>query len=108
MKRIKKDDTVIVITGKRKTHVGKVLRVEGDRVVVEGANIIKKHVKPNPQLNQKGGIVSRESSLHVSNVAHYNASSKKADRVGFKYLEKDGAKQKVRFYKSDNELVDLA
>tara|TARA_Y100000588_G_C14071198_1_gene845874 strand:+ start:593 stop:919 length:327 start_codon:yes stop_codon:yes gene_type:complete len=107
MKRIRKDDTVIVIAGKSKGLVGKVLKVNDDRVIVEGANMIKKHVKPNPQLNQQGGIVSKEASLHVSNVAIYNAASKKADRVGFKFVEKDGKNTKVRFYKSNNELVDL-
>lgn len=107
MKRIKKDDTVIVIAGKSKGQVGKVLRVNDDRIVVEGANMIKKHVRPNPQLNQQGGIISKEASLHVSNVAAYNPSTKKADRVGFKFLEKDGRNVKVRFYKSNDELVDL-
>ena len=111
MKRIKRGDTVIVTTGKSKGHVGKVSQVVGDKVVVEGANLIKKHVKPNPQLEQKGGIVTKEAALHVSNIALYNPATKKADKVGFKYLEQDGtklnAKQKVRYFKSNNELVDL-
>lgn len=111
MKRIKCGDTVIVTTGKSKGHVAKVMQVTGEKVVVEGANLIKKHVKPNPQLDQKGGIVTREAALHVSNVALYNPATKKADKVGFKYLEQDGtknhAKQKVRYFKSNNEVVDL-
>lgn len=111
MKRIKRGDTVIVITGKSKKHIGKVLQVVGDKVVVEGANLIKKHVKPNPQLEQRGGIVTKEAALHVSNVALYNPATKKADKVGFKYIEQDGleshAKKKVRYFKSNNELVDL-
>ncbi|ETO94214.1 50S ribosomal protein L24 [Legionella oakridgensis] len=107
MKRIRKGDTVIVIAGKSKNHVGKVIRVIDGKVVVEGANLIKKHVKPNPQLNQKGGIISREAPLDVSNVALYNPATKKADRVGFKFLEKDGGKYKVRYFKSNNEVVDL-
>jgi len=111
MKRIKRGDAVIVITGKSKGHVGKVMQVVGERLVVEGANLIKKHVKPNPQLEQKGGIITKEAALHVSNVALYNPATKKADKVGFKYLEQDGierhAKKKVRYFKSNNELVDL-
>lgn len=107
MKRIKKDDTVIVITGKSKDHVGKVLHVIDDKLVVEGANLIKKHVKPNPQANQPGGIIDKEAPLHVSNVALYNPDTKKADRVGFKFLEKDGNQYKARYFKSNGELVDL-
>lgn len=107
MKRIRSDDTVIVIAGKSKGHVGKVKRVSGEAVFVEGANLIKKHVKPNPQVNQKGGIVTLESALNVSNVAMYNPVSKKADKVGFKFVEKDGNKLKVRYFKSNNEVIDL-
>ena len=110
MKRIKSGDTVIVIAGKSKGHIGKVLRVQNgslEKVVVEGANMIKKHVKPNPQLEQKGGIISREAPLHVSNVALYNPVTKKADKVGFKFLEKEGNTLKVRYFKSNNEIVDL-
>ncbi|STX27759.1 50S ribosomal protein L24 [Legionella beliardensis] len=107
MKRIRSGDTVIVITGKSKGHIGKVTRVFGDSVVVEGANLLKKHVKPNPQINDKGGIRSIEAPLHISNVALYNPASKKADKVGFKILEKDGKTHKVRYFKSNNEVVDL-
>lgn len=106
MKRIKSGDTVIVIAGKSKGHVGKIARVFGDSVIVEGANLIKKHVKPNPQLEQRGGVISREAPLDASNVAIYNPVSKKADKVGFKYLEKDGKKHKVRYFKSNNEMID--
>jgi large subunit ribosomal protein L24 len=110
MKRIKTGDTVIVTAGKSKGHVGKVLRVVNgmlEKVVVEGANMMKKHVKPNPQLEQKGGIISREAPLHVSNVALYNPITKKADKVGFKFLDKEGNTLKVRYFKSNNEIVDL-
>lgn len=107
MKRIRSGDTVIVITGKSKGHVSKVLRVFGESLVVEGANLIKKHVKPNPQLNEKGGILTREAALNVSNVAIYNPVSKKADKVGFKFLDKDGKNHKVRYFKSSGELIDL-
>lgn len=107
MKRIKKNDTVIVITGKSKNHVGKVLLVSGSKVLVEGANLIKKHVKPNPNLQQKGGIVTKESLIDCSNVAMYNPQTKKADKIGFKIIEKDGKSHKVRYFKSNQELVDL-
>ncbi|MDX1838446.1 50S ribosomal protein L24 [Legionella taurinensis] len=107
MKRIRSGDTVIVIAGKSKGHVGKVKRVSDKGIVVEGANLIKKHVKPNPQINQKGGIVSLEAALDVSNVAMYNPVSKKADKVGFKFIEKDGNNIKVRYFKSNNEVIDL-
>lgn len=107
MKRIKSGDEVIVIAGKSKGHVGKVLRVIDDSVVVEGGNLIKKHVKANPQQPEnKGGIITREAPLHVSNVAHYNPVTKKADKVGFKYLDNDGVSKKVRFYKSNDEIID--
>ncbi len=107
MKRIKKGDTVIVIAGKSKGHIGKVQRVSDSKVIVEGANLIKKHVKPNPNINEKGGILSFEAALDVSNVALYNEATKKADKVGFKFIEKDGKSHKVRYFKSNNEVVDL-
>lgn len=107
MKRIKKGDTVVVLAGRSKHHQGKVLRVLDDKVWVEGANLIKKHIKPNPQLEQKGGIQTQEASIHVSNVALYNPATQKADRVGFRFVDKDGKKHKVRYFKSNNELVDL-
>ena len=107
MKRIKTGDTVVVIAGKSKGHVGKVSKVIDKKVVVEGANMMKKHVKPNPQIEQQGGIISREAPLDVSNVALYNPLTKKADKVGFKFLEKDGGTLKVRYFKSNNEVVDL-
>lgn len=107
MNRIKKGDTIIVTTGRSKKHIGKVLRVIGEKVVVEGANIIKKHVRPNPQLQVEGGILAFEAPLHVSNVAHYNPTTKKADKIGFKLITKEGKTYKVRYFKSNNELLDL-
>lgn len=107
MKRIRSGDEVIITAGKSKGHVGKVLRVIEDSVVVEGGNLIKKHVKANPQQPEnKGGIITREAPLHVSNVAHYNPITKKADKVGFKYLENDGVSKKVRYFKSNDEIID--
>lgn len=107
MKRIRSGDTVILIAGKSKGHVGKVKKVFGESVVVEGANLIKKHVKPNPQINEKGGIITREAPVNVSNVAIYNPVSKKADKVGFKFIDKEGNNKKVRYFKSTNEVIDL-
>ena len=108
MKRIRSGDEVIVIAGKSKGHVGKVLRLVAESgVVVEGGNFIKKHVKPNPQKPEnKGGIITLEAPLNVSNVALYNPNTKKADKVGFKFIENDGVSKKVRYFKSDNEIID--
>ncbi len=104
MRKIRKGDDVIVIAGKDKGKRGSVLSVRADnRVVVEGVNMIKKHAKPNPMLGTPGGIVEKEAALAVSNVMVYNAKAGKGDRVGFKVLE-DG--RKVRFFKSNGELVD--
>jgi len=104
MLKIKRDDEVIVITGKDNGKRGKVLSVlENDRLLVSGVNIIKKHTKPNPQAGVAGGIIEKEAPIQLSNVAIFNAATGKADRVGFKNLE-DG--KKVRFFKSNNELVD--
>lgn len=103
--KIRKGDEVIVLTGKDKGSRGHVIRAipEDDRVVVENVNIAKKHQKPNPNANVPGGIIEKEMPLHVSNVALVNPATGKADRVGFKILE-DG--RKVRFFKSDGEVLD--
>ena len=101
--KIRRDDEVVVLAGKDKGKLGKVKKVltsEG-RVIVEGVNIIKKHQKPNPQLGEAGGIVEKEASINVSNVAIVNPATGKADRVGFRT---EGEK-KVRFFKSNGELV---
>ncbi|MDP3421607.1 MAG: 50S ribosomal protein L24 [Thiobacillus sp.] len=104
MARIRKNDQVIVLTGKDKGKRGTVLRVlEGDHLVVEGVNRVKKHQKPNPMRNIQGGIVEKEMPIQASNIALYNIATQKADRVGYKVLE-DG--RKVRVYKSNGEMVD--
>ena len=103
MRKIKKNDDVIVIAGKDKGSRGNVLRVLDDRLLVSGVNKAKKHQKPNPVKGDAGGIVEMEMSIHASNVALYNASLKKADRVGIKTLE-DG--RKVRIFKSSGEAID--
>jgi large subunit ribosomal protein L24 len=101
--KIRRDDEIIVLAGKDKGKQGKVLKVlpASNRLIVEGVSMIKKHTKPNPQLGVAGGIVEKEASIHVSNVAIYNSKTGKADRVGFR-LEDE---KKVRFFKSDGELV---
>lgn len=104
MRKIKKGDLVIVMVGKDKGRRGVVLSVvkPGNRVIVEGVNMIKRHTRGNPQQQIPGGIVSREASVAISNVALFNQATGKADRVGFKILE-DG--RKVRIYKSTQEVV---
>jgi large subunit ribosomal protein L24 len=104
MRKIKREDEVIVLTGKDKGKRGKVQKVLDDnRVLVSGINMIKKHQRPNPQLGVAGGIVEKEAPIQVSNVAIYNPSSSKADRVGFKVAE-DGTKTRV--FKSSGEAID--
>ena len=104
MRKIKKGDDVVVITGKEKGKRGPVLRVvDAEHVLVEGINVAKKHQRPNPMKGQTGGIVDKEMALHVSNVAIYNPATKKADRVGIKVLD-DG--RRVRVYKSNGEMID--
>ena len=104
MRKIKRDDDVIVLTGKDKGKRGKVAKViDAAHVVVAGVNIIKKHQKPNPQRNEAGGIVEKEAPIQVSNIAIFNSATSKADRVGFKILE-DG--RKVRVFKSTGEVID--
>lgn len=107
MNRLKKGDDVIIVAGKDKGRRGTVTSVlfAKERVIVEGVNLVKKHVKPNPNRGIEGGIVEKEASIHASNVALYNPATKKADRIGFKFVE-DG-KKKVRYFKSNGELVDL-
>ena len=104
MRKIKRDDDVIVIAGKDKGKRGKVLKVQDDgRLLVSGINMMKKHQKPNPQLNIAGGIIEKEAPIQASNVAIFNGATNKADRVGFKVLE-DG--KKIRVFKSNGEAVD--
>jgi large subunit ribosomal protein L24 len=105
MRRIRKGDDVVITAGKDKGKRGTVLRVlDAEHLLVEGANRVKKHQRPNPMKNTQGGIVDREAPLHISNVALYNPATKKADRAGVKTLE-DG--RRVRYYKSNGEVIDL-
>jgi len=104
MNRIRKGDEVVVTTGRSKGQRGHVLRVVGEKLLVENVNMVKKHQKPNPAMNQGGGIVEKESPIHRSNVLLYNPGTGKGDRVSFKSLE-DG--RKVRIFKSTGEAVDI-
>lgn len=101
--KIRRDDEIVVLAGKDKGKQGKVLKVitGKDRVIVEGVNLVKKHQKPNPQLDVPGGIIEKEASIHVSNVAIVNPTTGKADRVGFRV--EDG--KKVRIFKSKGEQI---
>jgi large subunit ribosomal protein L24 len=104
VRKIRKGDTVVVTAGREKGRTGTVVGVQADgRVLVENVNMVKKHQRPNPQRNVQGGIVQKEAPLHASNVALLNPATRKADRVGVRTL-KDG--RKVRFFKSNGELVD--
>ena len=105
MNKIRKGDQVIVLTGRDKGRKGTVLsRVDEQRLIVEGVNVVKKHVKPNPMKGATGGIVDKTMPIHQSNIAIYNAATGKADRVGIK-LQDDG--KKVRVYKSSGAEIKL-
>ena len=104
MRKIKRGDDVVVTSGKDKGKRGTVLRVvDAEHLVVEGANKVKKHQRPNPMRGLTGGIIEKEMPLHVSKIAIFNPQTRKADRVGFRLLE-DG--RKVRFFKSNGEVID--
>jgi large subunit ribosomal protein L24 len=112
MNKIRKGDQVIVLTGRDKGKRGAVLqRVDETRIVVEGVNVVKKHVKPNPMKGTTGGVVDKVLSIHQSNVAIFNPATGKADRVGIKLLSKDeqaARKTKdngVRVFKSSGEEI---
>ena len=105
MNKIRKGDHVIVLTGRDKGKRGTVTnRIDADHVVVEGVNVVKKHVKPNPMKGTTGGVVDKTMPIHQSNVAIFNAATGKADRVGIKLL--DGGK-KVRVYKSSGQEIKV-
>jgi|TARA_B100001250_G_scaffold85051_1_gene70266 large subunit ribosomal protein L24 len=105
LKKIKKGDQVIVLSGKDKGRTGTVLRMlNNSKALVENVNIVKKHQKGNPNTGQEGGIIEKEMPIHISNVMLLNPITNQPDRVGIKTLE-DGTK--VRFFKSNNEVVDI-
>ena len=104
MKKLKKNDLVVVLTGKDKGKTGEITRVLDERkLYVSGVNMIKRHTKGNPQAGQPGGIIEKEAAIQISNVAIFNRATSKPDRVGFKTLE-DG--KQVRIFKSTGEQID--
>ena len=105
MNRIRKGDQVVVTTGNKKIkgQTGEVLRVDGERVYIANMNLVKRHTKPNPQAGQPGGVIERESPIHVSNVMLFNPASGKGERIKTKVLE-DG--RKLRVFRSNDEAVD--
>ncbi len=105
MKRLKRDDEVVVIAGKDKGKRGKIIGFKDDnRAYVAGVNLVKKHIKPNPQKNVKGGIESRESGIHMSNLALFNPEINKGDKVSF--VAGDNGK-KVRVFRSNKKPTDV-
>ena len=105
MNKIKKGDEVIVLTGKDKGRQGQVIKVINNRkVLIENVNLVKKHQKGNPNTGQESGIIEKEMPIHMSNIMLLNPITNKGDKVGIKQLE-DGTK--VRFFKSNNEVVDI-
>jgi large subunit ribosomal protein L24 len=104
MHKIRKGDEVVVIAGRDKGRRGAVLKLlEEERVLVENVNMVKRHMRPNPQRNVQGGIVEKEAPLHISNIALWNPAAKKGDRIGIRRL---GDGRRVRFFKSNKEVVD--
>ena len=105
MSKLRKGDDVVLLSGRDKGKRGTVLQIiENSRILVDNVNVIKKHVKPNPNRGETGGIIEREAPIQISNVALFNPNTNKADRVGYKLLE-DG--RKVRVFKSDGEVADI-
>jgi large subunit ribosomal protein L24 len=108
MNKIRKGDQVIILTGRDKGKRGAVLqRVDEERILVEGVNVVKKHVKPNPMKGMTGGVVDKTLSIHQSNVAIFNAATGKADRVGIKLLAdpKTNKTTRVRVFKSSGDEI---
>jgi len=108
MKKIRKGDQVIVLTGRDKGKRGAVTqRVDEERVLVEGVNLVKKHVKPNPMKGTTGGVIEKAMSIHQSNIAIFNPATGKADRVGIKLLAdpKTNKTTRVRVFKSSGEEI---
>nr|BET44516.1 MAG: 50S ribosomal protein L24 [Candidatus Aschnera chinzeii] len=101
--KIRYNDEVIILAGKDKGKRGKVKQIisSKNKIIIDGINLIKKHQKPNPSINKPGGIIKQEAAIDISNVAIFNTTTGKADRIGFKI--KNG--KKVRFLKSNNEII---
>ena len=103
MDKFKRDDEVIVITGRDKGKRGTISQIAGDRVFVAGVNMVKRHTKPNLNAGQAGGIIEREAPLHISNVAIFNPETNAADRVSIQ-IDDDGNKQRI--FKSNGQVID--
>ena len=103
MDKFKRDDEVIVITGRDKGKRGTISQIAGDRVFVAGVNMVKRHTKPNPNAGQAGGIIEKEAPLHISNVAIFNPETNAADRVSIQ-IDDDGNKQRI--FKSNGQVID--
>ena len=101
MSKIIKGDHVVVISGRDKGKQGQITRLLGDKVVVDGVNLVKRHQKPNPMRNVEGGVVVKNMPIHISNVAIYNKETQKADRVGIKLIDDNGKVRRVRVFKSN-------
>jgi large subunit ribosomal protein L24 len=101
--KIKKGDRVIVVTGKDRGKQGEVLKVlrDDERLIVNGVNVVKRHTRPSAR--HPGGIVEKEASIHISNVAHVDPASNRPSRVGYRTLD-DG--RKVRFAKCSGDIID--
>ena len=107
MNKIRKGDDVVIITGRDKGRRGTVSTVRADgKLVVQGVNLVKKHQRGNPQAGVAGGIVEKEMPIQASNVMLWNAKASKGDRVGFRFEGEGEQRRKVRYFKSDQELVD--
>ena len=107
MNKIRKGDEIVVTTGKDKGRRGKVSQVlDTGHLLVEGVNVAKKHQKPNPNAGVPGGIIEQEMPIQASNVLLWNAKASKGDRVGFKFLGEGEKRRKVRYFKSNQEVVD--
>jgi large subunit ribosomal protein L24 len=103
MNKLKRDDEVIVVTGKDKGKRGTVSQITGDRVLVAGINMVKKHTKPNPNAGQPGGIIEKEAAIHISNVAIFNPETNAADRIAIQVGE-DGSRKRV--FKSNGQVIE--
>lgn len=104
MQKIRRDDEVVVLTGRDRGKRGKVTRVlDNGKLLVSGINIVKRHTRANPQMGVTGGIVEKEAPIDVSNVGLFNPETGKADRVGIQVRED---KTRVRVFKSSGKAVD--
>lgn len=104
MRKLKTEDEVIVIAGKDKGKRGSVSQLLGERAIVRGINVVKRHTRPNPNQGKPGGIIEQEAAIHISNIAIFNPATEKADRVGIR-VDADGLK--TRYFKSDGRDIDV-